>query len=159
MNNKLFRDKSIERVSSPEQLNDYIRVTGPCIWLVLLGIIVVLAGVIVWGVFGNLETYVTVAAITEEDSIICYVKADNIDDINKEMTVKINNTDFAIQDIANQPIQVDGEFPEYLRFVGDLSKGEWVYEVRLSGSLGDSGSIYTADIVVEVISPIHFITN
>lgn len=159
MNNKLFREKSIERVSSPEQLNDYIRVTGPCIWLVLLGIIVVLIGVIVWGVFGNLETYVSVAAIEEGDSIVCYVKADDIADINKEMMVKINNTDFAIQDIANQPMQVDEEFPEYLRFVGDLSKGEWVYEVRLAGSFGENGSIYLADIVVEVISPIHFITN
>ncbi len=29
MENQIFRKKSIERVSSPEQLNDYVRVSNP----------------------------------------------------------------------------------------------------------------------------------
>lgn len=159
MNNKIFREKSIERVSSPEQLNDYIRVTSPSVWLVLLGIVVVLVGIIVWGIFGDLETYVTVAAITEEDSITCYVKADDIERIESDMAVWIEKKEFSIKEIAKQPMQVDESFPEYLRFKGDLSNGEWVYEIVLNGTIGENGSIYTADIVVEVVSPISFITN
>lgn len=32
MNDKIFRKKSVERMSSPEQLNDYIKVTNPGVW-------------------------------------------------------------------------------------------------------------------------------
>ena len=31
----LFRKKSLERISSPEQLNEYVRVSTPSVWLVL----------------------------------------------------------------------------------------------------------------------------
>ena len=53
---ELFRKKSMDRVSSPEQLNDYIRVTSPSIWLVLLAIILLLVGMLAWSVFGTVET-------------------------------------------------------------------------------------------------------
>ena len=33
MNREIFREKSLERVESPEQLNDYIRVASPGVWL------------------------------------------------------------------------------------------------------------------------------
>lgn len=60
MNQQIFRKSSIDRVSSPEQLNDYIRVTNPGVWLVLAAVIVLLIGACVWGIFGRLETKITV---------------------------------------------------------------------------------------------------
>ncbi len=50
---EIFREKSLERVQSPEQLNDYIKVTTPRVWLVLIAVILLLLGVIVWGIFGR----------------------------------------------------------------------------------------------------------
>lgn len=44
MNQQLFRKSSIERVSSPEQLNDYIKVTNSGVWLVLAAVIMLLVG-------------------------------------------------------------------------------------------------------------------
>ena len=41
---KLFREKSLEAVESPESLNDYLRVTSPGIWLVMASVIVLLIG-------------------------------------------------------------------------------------------------------------------
>ena len=52
---QIFREKSIERVSSPEQLDDYIKVTTPSVWLILSATIALLAGIIIWGVFGKIE--------------------------------------------------------------------------------------------------------
>ena len=43
---ELFRKKSMDRVSSPEQLNDYIRVTSPGLWLVLAAVVILLAGML-----------------------------------------------------------------------------------------------------------------
>lgn len=51
----IFREKSIKRVSSPEQLNDYIRVTSPSVWIILLAIILLLAGIVVWTLFGTVS--------------------------------------------------------------------------------------------------------
>ncbi len=33
--NTVFRQETLDRISSPEQLNGYLRVTGPGIWAVL----------------------------------------------------------------------------------------------------------------------------
>lgn len=52
MNNSIFRKKSIDKVTSPEELNDYIRVVSPGVWLVMAAVILLLAGAIVWGCLG-----------------------------------------------------------------------------------------------------------
>ena len=51
----IFREKSLARVSSPEALNDYIRVTTPSVWLVLAAIILLLVGMLAWSVFGTVQ--------------------------------------------------------------------------------------------------------
>lgn len=56
MSDQIFRKKSLDRISSPEQLNDYIRVANPGIWMILAAVIILLAGVCVWGIFGHLDT-------------------------------------------------------------------------------------------------------
>ena len=53
-NATIFRQKSIDRISSPEQLHDYIKVSSPSAWFVLTAIIVLLVGVLVWGIFGTI---------------------------------------------------------------------------------------------------------
>ncbi len=52
----LFRKKNLERVSSPEELNDYIRVTTPSVWLVLIATVILLIGILAWSVFGTVES-------------------------------------------------------------------------------------------------------
>ncbi len=56
-NNKIFRQKNVERVSDPEILNDYIRVTTPSVWITLIAILVLLAGILAWGIFGTVEVH------------------------------------------------------------------------------------------------------
>ena len=50
----IFRQKSIDRISSPEQLHDYIKVSSPGAWLVLVAIIIFLVGALIWGVKGSI---------------------------------------------------------------------------------------------------------
>ncbi len=56
-NKTIFREKSIDRISSPEQLNDYIKVTTPSVWLVLIAILLLLAGAMVWGICGEIRIH------------------------------------------------------------------------------------------------------
>ena len=53
----IFREKSIARVTGPEALNDYIRVTTPSVWIVLIALVVLLVGMLAWSVFGTVEVH------------------------------------------------------------------------------------------------------
>ena len=57
MDNGIFRQKSIDKVSSPEKMDDYIRVTTPSVWITLAAMVILLVGVIIWGTFGELTIH------------------------------------------------------------------------------------------------------
>lgn len=56
MANKLFRESALERLSSPEQLDQILQVTGPMGWLALSSMWLILGAVVVWSVLGRLPT-------------------------------------------------------------------------------------------------------
>lgn len=159
MKSQLFREKSMERVSSPEQLNDYIRVANPSIWIALSAVIFLLVGICVWGVFGKLDTVLTVGAVTEGERTVCYVKESDINSVSTDMKVRLNGEEYIIAEISVHPVQVDASFPEYLAHLGGISQGEWAYAVILDGSYGANGGIYAAEIVIESVSPMTFVIN
>ena len=57
MEQRLFRKESMERVSSPEILRDYLHVTSPTIWIVLAAVILLLGSLFVWGSVTAVESY------------------------------------------------------------------------------------------------------
>ena len=61
----LFRKKSLERISSPEELHDYLRVTSPRLWMVLAAIMVLLAGFIVYASTATMENVMAVKVEVE----------------------------------------------------------------------------------------------
>ena len=57
MDKELFRDKSIKRIASPDNLGEYLRVTTPAMWVVLTGVAIVLVGLFVWSYFVTIDSY------------------------------------------------------------------------------------------------------
>ena len=55
MKNGLLRKKSLERISSPEELHDYMRVTSPRLWMLLGAITALLVGFIVYASTATME--------------------------------------------------------------------------------------------------------
>lgn len=68
MENSIFREKSIDRISSPEELDDYMKVTSPALWMIFATIILILIAVLVWSVTGRIEENLVVGnqIVTEE---------------------------------------------------------------------------------------------
>ena len=159
MARNIFRKASLDRVSNPEQLNDYIRVTNPGVWMIMCAVILLLTGVCVWGIFGRLDTTLTVGAITENSQTVCYVKEAEQGKLENGMQVHIGEQVYQISKISQQPIQVNDAFAEYLLHVGELTEGEWVYIVELNDTYGDEGMIVEAKIVIESIAPMRFVMN
>jgi len=48
-NKEIFRKDAVEKMSSPEKLNDYIKVSSVGVWLILGAVTALLAGVVAWG--------------------------------------------------------------------------------------------------------------
>lgn len=157
MRENLFRKKSIEKMTSPEQLNDYIRVSNPGVWMVLIGIVVLLAGMCVWGIYGRLETTIDVAAISEDGRVLCYVKESDISDVEEGTTVRIEGTGYTVQSVSTTPIQVTDDFDAYAIHAGGLQTGDWVYAVDIAANLEDG--TYQAQLITESVAPMSFLTN
>ena len=56
MNTRIFRQVSLERLASPEQLDQLLRVTSPRRWAGLAGIFLLLATITIWGFAGSIAT-------------------------------------------------------------------------------------------------------
>lgn len=55
MNESIFRQKSLDRISSPEEIDNYMKVTRPSLWLTLGVIVLLLAALILWSVTARIE--------------------------------------------------------------------------------------------------------
>ena len=67
MSEQLFRKKSIERISTPEKLDDYLKISTPSLWLVMFAVISLLVGILIWSSVAKLETKINaVASITDK---------------------------------------------------------------------------------------------
>ncbi len=49
------KEKRHSRVASPEELNRYIRVSSPLVWVMLLFVTGCLVAALVWGMFGTVD--------------------------------------------------------------------------------------------------------
>lgn len=56
MQDRLFRKSSLDRLASPEQLDQLMQVTTPRGWLAVLGLAALMLVVGVWGIFGSIPT-------------------------------------------------------------------------------------------------------
>lgn len=157
LQNTLFRKKSIERISSPEQLNEYLRVSTPSVWLVLAAVIVLLVGVCVWGVTGHLETTVSAVALAENDVVEAYIPESVADDIRPGQTVRVESAEGTVAWIAEMPVQVDDSFDPYVCYAGGLKAGDWVYVAALE--MNCEPGIHEVTIVLDSVSPMSFLLN
>ena len=65
MESGLFRQKSVERISSPEDLHEYMRVTSPRLWMILIAILVLLAGFIIFASTATMENMMAIQVHAE----------------------------------------------------------------------------------------------
>ena len=153
----LFRKKSLERISSPEQLNEYIRVSTPSVWMVLAAIIVLLAGVCVWGVFGHMDTVLPVVAVAGEDGVTAYVRAADAEQVAVGARATVDGAEGRVTAVDAAPVRVDEAFTEYMCHVGGLQQGEWVCAVTLEADC--QAGVHAASIVLDSVSPMSFVLN
>lgn len=90
MENGLFRQKSVDHISSPEALHDYMRVTSPRLWMILAAIVILLGGFIFYAATTRLESTEVIKMKVEYSSYISgYIPDGKQDVIRVGMPVRI----------------------------------------------------------------------
>ncbi|MBO7422931.1 MAG: hypothetical protein J6T99_06040 [Oscillospiraceae bacterium] len=93
MENQIFREKSLERLSSPEELNDYLHVTNPAIWVVLVAVILLLSGLLIWSSFTAIESSVAGTAVADKGVLtVTFEDEKKEQKIEPGMEVTVGNT-------------------------------------------------------------------
>lgn len=139
MNHELFRKKNLDKIKSPENLDDYIKVSNPGIWLILVCVFVLLIGACIWGVFGHIDSIVPVTVRVENGNAVCYVEEENIVGVAVDMTVTFEGDEAVIEKI------------------GAKDAGGYICPLKGKSSLSDG--FYKGNIVVKSYKPISFILN
>lgn len=129
----VYREDVLERISSPEQLTSYLRVTNPGIWMTLVGIIVLLAGLIAWSTIGTLETTAPATIVVEDQ--IAEISIDTTQQLEAGMTVRVQDDEYTI-DYTYQDV-----------------RGVTLGEAQMD--LPDGR--YNGTVVLEIVHPIQFL--
>ena len=94
---QLYREKNITRISSPEQLNDYLKVTKPAVGAVLAAIVLMLVGTLIWGSFAYIGSSVEGIAEVKNGTMTVYFKDDSFaGNVQEGMNVKVGETSSTI---------------------------------------------------------------
>jgi len=135
MENKIFRKSALDRISSPEQLNEYMKVAGPGMWCIMAGLAVTFAAFIVWGLLGSIPetTDITGTTLVLGDSpmvVYSFLPIDETRVLSEGMGVRVS-PDYApreqygyiygtIKNISRSPVTADmirDQFGSYAVFL------------------------------------------
>ena len=150
MDNNIFRQKSIDQISSTEELHDYLQVTSPKLWMLLSVILALVVGFIVYASTVTMEN--TVQAKAD-------VAVDIGDDDNEEMNILMT-----IPEMYKDVVKVD----MYVRIGGEIGQIKAIFnfeeDTQAVVELYDEDEIlpngtYDATIIIETVTPFSFLFN
>ena len=60
MKESVFRKKSLDKISSPEEIDEYMKVTSPSLWIIFGAVLLVLIAVVLWSITKEIEASIVV---------------------------------------------------------------------------------------------------
>lgn len=159
MKSNIFRQKNVDKMSSPEDLNEYVKATSPKVWIIIVAIILLLGGAIVWSVTARLSSSVSCAVVVSNGDARCYILENSSENVDSGMTVKLMGKDYVLGSKDANPVAFDSENDAYLMHIlnADDEQRIWTYAYTLDADAEDG--IYEGKIVISSITPITFITD
>lgn len=161
-NRSVFNRRATEKLRSPDDLERYVRLTNPSIWVILAACVLLLAGLVVWGIFGAVTTTVSTACVRVDDSLVCFLNVEDATEVNVGDTASVNSMLSSVTYKSEEPIsraEAQDQIPS--DFLKDtLVKDDWVFMVLLDATTVkdvDEGTVLTTTITVESKAPLALV--
>ena len=155
----IFREKSLERIQSPEQLNDYIHVSNPSVWMIMGAIVLLLVGVLVWSGVGIIEEKSPGALVVRDGVATCYVAQDRSGDVAPGNSVRVTTSSSqetlagVVTQVADQPVSTSVLADAVGSALGEnvFGTASWAAEYAVSGDIPDG--VYSVDVITAAYHP------
>lgn len=160
MKEELFRKKSLERISSPERTDEYIKAVNVNLWMVAAACFLVLSGLLLWGIFGKVPLSVKAVTVCRGGEAICYVAENISEDVSGETDFCIDGKTFYREYSSDIPQKAVGAMPDYAAHIAGYNENEWVYAVKLNADTADlADGIYETEVITASVSPLSLLMN
>ena len=163
-NQSFFRSEAVDQLNDSGDLDKSLRVVTPRVWVVLVAIIALLAGIVSWAFFGAVSTTVSLKAINTDGALVCFVPASNTKKVAVGNPAQVDDHPATVNFISTVPLSrsevKDIVENDYLVAVNTSEGWSFVDEVKLDGK-NDLPMDVPLDAVIttERISPIELITS
>ena len=163
MQNGLFRQKSIERISSPEALHDYMRVTSPRLWMILAAVVLLLGGFIAYASTAKMEN--TMPIKVQADNIDSFREEENGEIVSEPATVFRASLPKSYKDVVETGMRLRmGNEEGTIGMIAMIDSEEGDEEMLLIIDMDNDrlhlpDGEYDADLVLETTTPVSFLWN
>ena len=124
---EIYRKSSLERIQSPDQLDQYLKVMTPAVWILLAAVVLLLGAAIWWSARTEITSSVRAVGQAADGAITVTIDDDKVRDMIKEgMTISIENGEITTQ-IASLKNDPEG----HLQAIGFVKIPDGNYDVKI----------------------------
>lgn len=158
----IFNQRAAEKLRSPDDLDKYVRVTNPSVWVILAACFVLLAGLLAWGIFGSVTTSVAATGTSVDGQVICLLSGEDSAKVQVGDPATVAGKPMTVASVSEVPLSRDETNTflqsDYLSAVL-MGNNDWVYVVTFEGDSSEipEGVPVTVGITTELVSPISLI--
>ena len=160
----IFRPQAVEQMSSPDELDKFLKVTNPRVWIALLAVLALLVGLTAWGIFGTVNTSVSVKAVRLDDGIMCFIDSNEVEYVKAGNNAYVNGRPGKVKSVATIPLsqeEVRGALGS--DFLSEtVLEDKWGYQVTFD--VADENDLpervpLTCAITTERVSPFEYMAQ
>ena len=158
MDNGLFRKKSMDRISSPEALHDYMRVTSPRLWMLLAAIVLLLGGFIVFASTAKMENTIPLRVTVDTYHMTAEETGDEERDVTMVYSMVPKDRLESIKTGMELRVMKNTGRVSWISISEDQNANMVVFEMNPLNYPMKNGE-YDAELVLESTTPISFLWN
>lgn len=157
----IFNKRATEKLRSPDDLEKYVQVTNPSVWVVLAACVALLVGLLSWGIFGSVTTSVTSTGVVVDGQAMCFLPAEGAARVHVGDAASVGGTTMRLAELSTVPLSRE-EAKEVLEsdyLVATLLGADWGYQVTFEGDASalPDGVPLAVSITTERIAPMSLI--
>ena len=154
MESGLFRRKSLEKITSQEEMHDYLRITSPRLWMILGAILLLLAGFAAYGATATMESTMPIQVEVESFAMLPEYQKEG----NEQISLVSSRLPASAADTVSSGMRVRvGEYEGTVSFVAEDEDAISLLIEMDDGYIPLSNGTYDAVLVLESTAPISLL--
>lgn len=157
----IFNQRATEKLRNPDDLDKYLQITNPSVWVVLAACIALLAGLLAWGIFGAVTTSVSTTGVNVNGRVMCFLTAEDAAKVHVGDAANVDGKQMTVSAVSDVPVsrKEAGITLKSDYLVSTLMQGDWAYLVDFEGTTEDlaDGVPLAVQITTERVAPLSLV--